>query len=290
MYNYPLNYLLRNEPERVLSKKGWQIRKSVNILFRNIMIPLSTKNKLIIERKADFPKNRPVIFAATHGFRDDIASTIKTTGVHSYVLFGSLPAFYESLEGYALWLNGVIMVDRKDKNSRAAAKDKMIYALSLGANILIFPEGVWNKTENLIVQKLFPGIYDVAKASGAMVVPIASIESNGAVYTILDKAFDICAYSRTDGLTILRDKMATAKYELMEKYARCSRSEIGNAQQYWDTFLKRLIATAHGHYDEEIETTAHFQDKTITTPDEAFNHLQVVQPTIKNAFLFRKRV
>lgn len=289
MYNYPLGYLLSNEPESVLSKKGWQVRKSANILFRNILVPLSSKNKLIIERKADFSKDRPVIFAATHGFRDDIAFTIKTTGVHSYVLLGSLPAFYESLEGYALWLNGVIIVDRKDKNSRAAAKDKMIYALSLGANVLMFPEGVWNKTENLIVQKLFPGIYEVAKASDALVVPVASIESNGAVYTILDDAFDICAYDRTEGLIILRDKMATAKYELMEKYAKCSRSEIGNAQQYWDAFLKQLVATAHGHYDEEIEMTAHFQDKTVTTPDDAFKHLQEIQPTTNNAFLFRKR-
>ena len=171
MYNYPLQYLLKNDPESVLSKHGWIIRKVIHPVFRNVLVPLSSKNKLVIERKAPFPKDRPIIFAATHGFRDDIAFSIKTTGVHSYILLSSLPAFYESFDGYALWLNGVIMLDRKDKASRAAAKEKMIYALSLGANILIFPEGVWNKTENLVVQELFPGIYDVAKASGALVVP-----------------------------------------------------------------------------------------------------------------------
>ena len=51
----------------------------------------------------------------------------------------------------------------------------MEYAISLGADILMYPEGTLNKTENLIVQKLFTGIYDVAIECNALIVPIAIV-------------------------------------------------------------------------------------------------------------------
>ena len=289
MYNKKLEYLLENDPSKVLSKRGIRNRKWFHPIFCNVIATLSTKNKLIIERKADLPTDRSIIFACTHGFRDDVAFSLKAAGSFAYLLYASIPDFYESIDGYALWTNGVIMLDRKDKASRRAAKEKMKYALSLGANILMYPEGVWNKTENLIVQKLYPGIYDVAKESGALVVPLATIQVDNRVYAIVEESFDICKYDRQEGLNVLRDKMATAKYELMDKYAHGSRKEIGDAQQYWDNFLVELVATSNGLYDYEIENTAQYIDKTITEPSDAFAHLETLQPNLNNAFLLNKR-
>ncbi len=279
---------MENDPTKVLSERGIRNRKRFHPLFCNVIVPLSTKNKLIVERSADLPSDRPIIFACTHGFRDDVAFSLKAAGSFAYLLYASIPDFYESIDGYALWTNGVIMLDRKNKASRRAAKDKMKYALSLGANILMYPEGVWNKTENLIVQKLYPGIYDVAKESGALVVPLATIQEGSKVYAIVDDTFNICEYGQQEGLTVLRDKMATAKYELMDKYAHGSRKDIGDARQYWDKFLVDLIATSNGLYDYEIENTAQYIDKRITEPADAFAHLATLQPSLNNAFLFRK--
>ena len=107
------------------------------------------------------------------------------------------------------------------------------------------------------------------------------------MYTILEPAFDICKYERTDGLILLREKMATAKYELMEKYAVCSRKDIGDPKEYWNSFLDQLVASTHGHYDEEIETTAQYVNKALTTPEDAFSHLKHLKPNLNNAFLFR---
>ena len=137
MYNKFLEYLLDYEPSRVLSKTGVYIRHFFHPVVCNVIVPLSTKNKLIIERRAEIPENKPIIFACTHGFRDDVAFSLKAAGVHAYLLFASIPNFYESIDGPALWTNGVIMLDRKDKKSRKAAKDKMKYAISLGTNILM---------------------------------------------------------------------------------------------------------------------------------------------------------
>lgn len=289
MYNKAFEYLLKNEPQKVISKAGIVIRKLFNPIFQNVIVPLSSKNKLIIEERANLPTGKPIIFAATHGFRDDVAFSLKTAGLHSYLLYASIPDFYYSVDGPALWTNGTIMLDRKDKASRSAAKEKMKYALSLGTNILMYPEGVWNKTENLLVQKLFAGIYDVAKESGALVVPIATLLVGKYVYSIRGEAFDICGYDRVTGLNVLRDKMATLKFCLIEKYSHESRSNIGDAKKYHDNYLDALIATANGLYDYDIENSAQYTDKNDKELLQYRNHMEKINLCLNNAFLLNKR-
>ena len=175
MYYSLLKYLLKDNPDEVLSKLGFKIRKAINPLFRQIMM-LFTNRNLEIKGRTQVPKNKKIIYAATHGFHDDIIYSMKTANDHAYLLYGSLLDFFGSFHGVGLWANGVVLVDRKSKTSRKASVEKMVKAQELGANIIMFPEGTWNKTESLLVQKLYPGIYEVAKRTGALVVPIATIE------------------------------------------------------------------------------------------------------------------
>ncbi|MFR2095178.1 lysophospholipid acyltransferase family protein [Eubacterium sp.] len=289
MKNEFLKYLLKNEPTSVISKRGIAVRKSISPLIRNVIAPLSSKNKYIIDRNKNLPNDRPLIFAATHGLKDDIACGISATGTHAYLLFGSLPDFFGTIDGPSLWLNGVILVDRKNKQSRRAAKPKMNYALSLGTNILMFPEGTLNKTENLIVQKLFPGVYDVAKQSGALVVPVAIIQEDNKVYAKVCDAFDITQYERQEGLDTLRDLMATAKYELMEKYSRCSRADIGNAKEYWKNFLDDLVNQMLPFYDYEIENSSQYLDKTDLKHISVKKQYKKLKFNKDNVFLLNKR-
>lgn len=282
MYNKPLEYLMSNNPDKVLSKQGVQIRKLINPLFRKLL-PLTTKNKFHIVRKSIIPKDVPIIFAPTHGFRDDVALTLKTIDSHAYIVYGSMPDFYESIDGYALWCAGTILVDRKNKESRAAVKLKAERAIDLGANIVLFPEGVWNKTPNLIVQKLYPGIYDIAKNKKALIVPIATILEDGVCHAIMDEPFDITKFERQEGLNILRDKMATAKFELMEKYAHANRCDLEPINQYWNKYLEDLISTANGLYDYEIENTAQYKDKNEISEEEVFAPFKNVEYTSQNA-------
>ena len=197
MYNKCFEYLLSNDPDDVISKSGILVRKAINPIYRKV-IPFSTKNELIIERKEDVPKDKKIIYSATHGFRDDIVLTLKTIDAPVYLLYGSLLDFYYSIDGLALWLNGTIIVDRKDKKSRAAAILKMERALELGSNLLIYPEGVWNKEQSLIVQKLYTGIYDVAEKEEALVVPIATIQEENKCYSIQGSAYDITNFTKDD--------------------------------------------------------------------------------------------
>lgn len=65
---------------------------------------------------------------------------------HAYILFGRLPAFFNTLDGVSAWLNGVVLCNRKVAASRKTSTENAIRVLQMGGNLLIFPEGVWNKT------------------------------------------------------------------------------------------------------------------------------------------------
>lgn len=259
-------------------------------IFRGVIVPMSASKKLHIEKNHNLPKDRPIIFAATHGVRDDITACLIAAGRHTFLLFGSLEYFFNSTDGIGLWLNGIILVDRKNRQSRRAAKSKMEYVLNSGTDILMFPEGVINKTNNLPIQKLFPGVYDVAKKCNALIVPIATIQDGDDIFTKVGGPFDICRYSRDEGLSLLRDIMASEQFDLIEKHANHTREYIGNAEEYRQNLVNELIDAMQGFYDYEIENHAQYIDQNDITHETAFSHLNNLKPNINNAFLFNKRL
>lgn len=289
MYNKFLEKLLDNDPKKVLSKKSIRMRKIISPILRFI-VPLVTPNsKLKVLRRAKIPK-QPIIFAATHGFREDVEHTVVMAKRQAYMLNGSLSQVFKSMDGITAWLAGVILIDRTDKESRSAAKEKMIYALNQGASVIMYPEGTWNKSPNQLISGLFSGIYDVAKESGALVVPIATYRNGDKAYGISGKAFDITSYDRGEGVTVLRDEMATMQYEMMEQYGRCKRSDFPygkEADMYWKRYVDDLMKEVK-FYDYEIELHTKYREKGVTNPQEAFAFMDKLIPSKANAFLLRK--
>lgn len=287
MENKFLYYLKSNDSTKVLSKSGIRFRQIINPTIRKIA-PLTSKYKLQVERRAQMPTDKPIIYAPTHGFKDDTLFSIVTIDDNAYILFGSLPQFYNTFDGITAWLNGSIIVDRKDKDSRRASKNKMEKAIELGANLMVYPEGVWNKTQNLPMLKLYPGIYDVAKKTGAYVAPVATHLEGDKCYSILGEAFDISQYNQEEGLRILRDKMASLKWELMEKYSTTTRRELelqsrdGDIKNYWKDYLDYLISEVDC-YDTEIENTAHYIDRNEANIEDVFEVFNNVEVTKENA-------
>lgn len=122
---------------------------------------------------------------------------------------------------YARWVNGMIYVDRLDPQSRKESVAKMKKVLEKGSSVLIFPEGGWNNTENLLIQPLFAGPYTLNRETGCLVVPIASFHENGGDKIDI-RAGDPISFdgmSKEEGLAMLRDTMATMWYEMMAAYA-----------------------------------------------------------------------
>ena len=202
MDNNALKYLLSDNVSKCVNKSGVIIRKIINPLFRNFIM-IFTSAKLVIINKNNVSKKENVIYAGTHGFHDDIIFTIKTANRHAYLLYGNLLDFFKTFHGFGLWVNGVILVDRGNKESRKNAVYKMEQAIKNGTNIVMFPEGTWNKNESLIVQKLHLGIYDVAKETGARVVPIATYLDGKIAHSKQGEAFDITYIDDENMKTIL---------------------------------------------------------------------------------------
>ncbi len=173
MNNKIFRYLMSNDPEKVISQKGIKNRKIINPIF-NLMLKLLNPYKRHIERKAELPKDKPTIFVASHGFRDDILNSLLTINDSVYVLFGVIEQFFRTIDGFKLWLCGVFLVDRDNKASKAAAKPKMVRAGKLGANTIDFFEATWNLSDNLLVAKPHLGIYDVAELTKIEVAPLTT--------------------------------------------------------------------------------------------------------------------
>lgn len=289
MYNKFLEKYLDYAPEKVVSKKGVWIRKVISPVLRFVVPFVTPNSKLTVVRRAKLPK-QPVIFAATHGFREDCEHTMVMAGRQVYILNGSLSQVFKSFDGITAWLVGMIIVDRTDKESRSSSIEKLVRVLELGSSVIMYPEGTWNKSPNELVSGLFPGIYDVAQKSGALVVPIATYRNGKKAYGITEEAFDICQYGREEGIQILRDKMATMQYELMEKYGVANRDDFPYgeaADKYWTNYIDGLMAEVE-FYDYEVERTTKYRPKDVTSPKETFAFMEDIVPNKNNLFLFKK--
>lgn len=232
----------------------------------------------------------PVIYACTHIGWDDVEVAYCSIKDPSWLLLGDPRELYKSADGLMLWINGVICCNTANKEDRYIAKEACVKLLQQGGNLLIFPEGAWNVSENLLVMKLFTGAAEMAIRTGAEIVPVA-IERFGTRF-VANIGANIKSFgyrlSQKQVLTeTLRDAMCTLKWEIIEKYAADSRSNISS--NYWSDFLLDIEAQMNGSYTlEDIEHTR-YHDKRITEPVEAFEHLQQLIPCEENAFLFKNR-
>lgn len=209
MQNKMLKYLLSNDPNKCITKLGISIRKIINPLFRNIMM-LSTNGKIIIDNN-NTTSNKKIIYAGTHGFHDDIIFTIKTINNHAYLLYGNLLDFFKTFHGFGLWINGVILVDRTNKESRKSSIQKMIKVLNNNGNIVMFPEGTWNMDDSLVVGNLHLGIYEVAEKTKAKIVPVATYLDGNKAYSKQGETFDITCIDNEKILIIINNNIKLIK-------------------------------------------------------------------------------
>lgn len=249
-----LKFLLRDEPEKTISRFGIKFRRGIFPLIAYVGRRLYGL-KLFIVDKQEIPKNRPVIFACTHGFKEDFLASLLTVGEDFYVLFGNRKQALKSIDGFCAFVTGMILVDRFDKESRRASKMKMIYALECGAKVGIFPEGTWNNSPNKLVLNLYPGILEVAKATNAWIVPVATLKGNNGVYSSIGQAIDSKQLEGDEGIRRLRDELATLKWKLIECESKDNPAKVlhGDAgMAYWEQTINAEIKTVK-FYDRIAE-------------------------------------
>ncbi len=303
-----LSYLLDNDPQKVVSAKGITWRRKFHPIIKKLGVHFLSNSQIIENRNflrnpqaveiAPDPgivlPNDPVIWAANHSFKDDILATILAAKRHTYFLFGSIPQFYNTFDGVTAWLNGVVMINRKVSDSRKSAVPKAVKAMQLGADMLIFPEGVWNKSPNTLILDLFPGIYRIACETGAKVVPIVhyirdctNTEKNNPIHTVVDDPIRIDDLSERAALQLIRETLATWFYLMMDVYGKSTRDELLNgcsdATEAWEQRLSDRIKTVGSYYDTEIELCADYRPKWKIDPRDVWQSIaDIEKPNERN--------
>ena len=245
-----------------------------------ILGPMFLSTPIRIERRQKNKVKEPVIYMANHCFKDDTLASIIAANRHAYFLMGSVPVFYNTLDGITAFFNGVVLVNRKNKASKQSSTRKCCEVLKNGADLLIFPEGVWNKTPNELILDLWPGIYRVAKETHARVVPIVHYiedetvrKKNNRIHTVVGEPIRIDEMDEKEALVLLRDIMASVLWKLMEKYGQSTRKKeltgYSSADEAWEERLNARCKPVK-YYDKEIEFTADYHSNEKIRPEDAF--------------------
>ena len=274
LFDFMLNkygYLLEDnveEEKQIINKKLFHtILTTVGKYFlKNPQVFEENSNKLVYDE--------PVIYLVNHRFKDDVLASLLSVKDETTVFFGSVPLFYGTIDGALLSQNGVVLVNRKVSSSRKSSVDKAKKVLEENNNLLMFPEGVWNKSPNKLLLDFFGGFYRIAqKEDGTFykVVPIVHYigdtnnrSRKNKIHTFVDQPIDLSNMSEEEAITFVRDRMATIYYGMMEKYGTTTRDKLlkgySSSQEAWEAELKRRVATA-AKYDFDIETSADKRDK-----------------------------
>lgn len=271
------NYHLQRRKKKY-AKKGAVIRNiELHSFFHDILLPIIillrkvTKQKLIIigDKRSD-GKNK-IIYAITHIGGNDVEITFEAVKLPAWLFLGDPRELYCNLDGLMLFLNGAICIETRDKEDRQIAKAHAIELLKKGGNLIIYPEGAWNLSENLLLQPLYSGTLEIAQESDAEIVPVALERYDDTYYANIGENIDVSQMDLSDkaaATNVLRDTMATLKWEIYENVGIVTRESI--PPNYSTTFVNQIMNIRKSSYTIKDINEGVYRPRGVVTPEEAF--------------------
>ena len=277
--------------------------KSRRILNNQTLTIYDKKNK----QKMIKEQERPIIFAVTHTGKYDIEIVNEAIKKSYYLLSDDEEYMYRTIDGFITDWNGVIYVDSDyDKvtpdnpvSDTQVALETSIKVLKAGANIMWYPESIWNLSPNLLVLGCKYGIIKAAVESNAVILPIA-IDQRGEkdkdfyvnignfIYPENLKIKDINDKKRQiEAVNELRDILATLKWEIWESFKVESREAI--TDDYYEKFIEKKISEWPFFTIGAIRKRE-YTPSSIVPEEEAFEHLNNINYNLNNAFLMKSKM
>ena len=234
-YYKELRDFLKGEPYLDFSDNGILVSEKLNIIIKKIL-------KIIIKYNVqidglDLIPNEPVIYASSHQDFNDIINSIYAYPEHVLTLNASnISRILKML----LNINGVIYVDRNDKDSRKKAKYEMSKAILKGKSVNLYPEATWNCSPNKLHLPFYIGMIDIARITGAPVVPVvqeynydqSKLDGKSHVKSVHIRFGKPVYVSLTDDrfekLEEFDEIFSTIKWELLEEKGLYRREDISN--------------------------------------------------------------
>lgn len=286
--------------------KGIKIRQVTRPIVRQALkleqIPSKYSIKVLSDER--IKSNKPKVYAVTHVARYDIEASVEAIKEQAFILWGDVGELYRGPEILLLKALGIIPVDveipdeaseeelKSIKEDRHISLETIIKILKQHGNVLIFPEGAWNTTDNIVVTKLYSGAVEAAIRGEAEIIPVAiDKDKKNRYYVKVGRNIDASTMrleDKEEESEKLRSILAGLKYDIWEHIEKIEgptrRSEMPpNArEQYLDGIMKD---SDNGYTLEAIEKTR-YKEKGITTPEEAFDHLGKINLSKESAFLY----
>lgn len=275
-----------NKNKQITDSKAVMLFKDLIRPVLSLIASFRVPYKVVIEQPCRLLPGKPVIYAVNHFCFADTPIMGRITPKRSYILLG------KQRLGFSDWiyfmLNGVIFVDRKDKEDMAASKLAMSAYLNKSRSIVMFPEGTWNLTENQLMLPMKWGIIDIAKETGAQIVTTVLEYDREQKKCFVRFGTPMIFYpedSKAEAIVALRDTMASMRWKFWERKGTFSRADLD-----MDTERKKLFYSVEEYLPINWEYERSCIYHPHATSEEAFAHLDQLIPCRKNAYLFSKRI
>lgn len=234
-YYKELRDFLKGEQYLDFSDNGILIREKLNIIIKKIL-KIIIKYNVQVDGLDLIPKE-PVIYASSHQDFNDIINSIYAYPEHVLTLNASN---ISKILKMLLNINGVIYVDRENKDSRKKAKYEMSKAILKGKSVNLYPEATWNCSPNKLHLPFYIGMIDIARITGAPVVPVvqeytydqSKLDGKSHVKSVHIRFGKPVYVSLTDDrfekLEEFDETFSTIKWELLEEKGLYRREDISN--------------------------------------------------------------
>lgn len=270
--------------------KGLELRKKIHPLLLELikLERMLSRETLTIVSDDRIKTNRPIIYACTHIGGNDVQRTFEAIEDHAYLFIADLKGMYKDIMGLILHLNGAVMcqndnldgklTEKQLKEDKQIAKARAIELLKNNGNLVIYPEGAWNITPNLLTMEIFKGTVDMAAQTNSIIIPVAIEQYDKEFKVNIGKNID---FSTKQDMHIneqkqyLRDAMASLKYEILASTEPIKRIEIKDG--YEEKFVQDIMSKCpYGFTVEDIEKTR-YRNKDITNPEEVFGRQKQIK-------------
>lgn len=213
------------------------IRKLLHPLLLTLMKSQRKHELHIVTPKVPYEGN--VIYAVNHSCRYDIPIASEVIERHTYVLVGKQR--FEFVDKICLLLNGIIWVNRMDKQSKQKSFEQMIHLLKQGENVFMFPEGTWNLTPSKPMLPLYWGCINLAKETKCPIQPLVLEYRGNDCYVNFGELFFVKEEdTKEEKIKDLTDAFATLKWDIWEKFPMQHREDCMAAE--WDAEVARRLA------------------------------------------------
>lgn len=267
-----------------MQQRKWKFEKGValkNIELRNkihkLLVFIIKIDRLLAKEGLEvinddrIKTDKPKIFTCTHIGGNDIQRTFEAIKDPAYLFLGDPKGVYRDVSGLLLYLNGMIALETSDKEDRRIAKIRSIELLNNGGNLLIYPEGAWNITQNLPVMKLYDGASSMALETGADIIPVAIEQYENNFFVSIGENIltsQLSGIEIKELTSLIRNKMATEKWKILENNGIVKRENVAcyELEKFQQAIIDRC---GYGFTIQDVIDTM-YHDKTVTEPEEVF--------------------